>query len=346
MQFSFCSMDDGDLEMKTEIVREICDVLDSCNPYVETYRTIRERINENDSPPMRLRILRKRGRDGRRYNLPTASEVAALIVGDFDSADFDKDVIVETQSGLLQRISVFEPAYLPLQYTLLFPKGGDGYRRDIPYNEDADATQLQRLHVTQKEWIAYKIMQRETDQSTILFARKLLQQFSVDSFSCLESSRLRWLIDHQKEVRAEMYKGITEAILRGDTDPSTTGKRIVLPSTFVGGSRYMLQNYQDAMAICGWAGYPDLFITFTCNQKWPELVEFLKIYHQKPEDRPDLVSRVFKIKLDDLIKEIKIGELFGEVKSGNVHFLICLIHVGCNNISYKHINYNLFVCSI
>jgi len=52
-------MDEGDLEMKSAIVREIRDVLDSCNPYVETYRTIHERINENDSPPRRLRILRK-----------------------------------------------------------------------------------------------------------------------------------------------------------------------------------------------------------------------------------------------------------------------------------------------
>ncbi|MCI66054.1 helicase-like protein, partial [Trifolium medium] len=68
---------------------------------------------------MKLRILRKRGSDGKRYNLPTASVVAALIVGDFDATDFERDVVVEEQSGLLKRISVFEPAYLPLQYPLL-----------------------------------------------------------------------------------------------------------------------------------------------------------------------------------------------------------------------------------
>jgi len=36
----------------------------------------------------------------------------------------------------------------------------------------------------------------------------------------------------------------------------------------------------------------------------------------KPEDRPDLVSRLFKIKLNDLLKEIKRGDVFGKVKSG------------------------------
>jgi hypothetical protein len=89
-----------------------------------------------------------------------------------------------------------------------------------------------------------------------------------------------------------------------------------LPATFVGGARYMIQNYQDAMAICSWAGYPDLFITFTCNHKWPEIVDFLKTYQLKPGDRPDLVSRLFKIKLDQLIKDIKKGTLFGRVKAG------------------------------
>lgn len=157
-------------------------------------------------------------------------------------------------------MSIFEPAFLPLQYLLIFPRGEDGYRRDILYNEDADTATLQRLYVTQKEWIAYKIQQRETDESTLAFCRRLLQKFTVDSFSVIESSRLRWYRDHQKEVRAEMYKGLTEAILRGETQSTSTGKRVVLPSTFVDGSRYMIQNYQDAMAICGWAGYADLFI--------------------------------------------------------------------------------------
>jgi len=38
---------------------------------------------------------------------------------------------------------------------------------------------------------------------------------------------------------------LSEAVLRGDTNPTASGKRIVVPSTFVGGARYMIQNYQD-----------------------------------------------------------------------------------------------------
>jgi len=310
-------MDVENLHMKSSIVNILRNTLDDYNPYVQTYRTIRDTIMQSPTPSeIRLRILGKRGRDGRRYNLPTASEVATLIVGDFDAADFDRDVIVETQSGLLQRISVFEPAYLPLQYPLLFPRGEDGFRKDIPFNDEHDPSATKREYISQKEWVAYRIQQRSIEQSTILFSKRLLQQFLVDCFSTIESSRLKYIRFHQKELRASMYKGLSEAVLRGDTDPTASGKRIVLPSTFVGGARYMIQNYQDAMAICGWAGYPNLFITFTCNHKWSELVDFLKKYRLKPEDRPDLVTRLFKIKLNDLLKEIKKGDVFGKVKSG------------------------------
>jgi len=314
--FYFCRVKDNSSSLKATIVDDIMKVLDNHNPYAETYRMIREKMSENDVPILKLRILGKRGCDGRRYNLPTTSEVAALIVGDFDAADFERDIIVETQSGSLKRVLVFEPSYLPLQYPVLFPRGEDGYRKDIQLNDDSNAPTIKRKTITLREWFAYRIQQRSTEQSTLLFSRRLFHQFLVDAYSMIESSRLKWVRTHQKDLRVEMYKGLTEAILRGEITPSTAGKRIVLPSSFVGGARYMFQNYQDAMTICGWAGYPDLFITFTCNHKWPELCGFLSKYKLKSEDRPDLVCRLFKIKLDHLIKEIKKGEIFGKVKAG------------------------------
>ena len=76
----------------------------------------------------------------------------------------------------------------------------------------------------------------------------------------------------------------------------------------------MIQNYQDGMSICRWAGYPDLFITFTCNPKWPKIKSFLSlILAQWPEDRPDIIARVFKIKLDQLLHDLKHGKHFGNV---------------------------------
>ncbi|XP_035835716.1 uncharacterized protein LOC110897618 [Helianthus annuus] len=88
------------------------------------------------------------------------------------------------------------------------------------------------------------------------------------------------------------------------------------------------------MALCKCFGYPDFFITITCNPKWPEVQRFLKDTNLSPEDRPDILSRVFKIKLDSICKDLKKNHLFGKAsavvytiefqKRGLPHAHLCL----------------------
>ncbi|KAK7260437.1 hypothetical protein RIF29_26474 [Crotalaria pallida] len=132
--------------------------------------------------------------------------------------------------------------------------------------------------------------------------------------SC-EAWRLAFYRKNQDKIRQELYRGITDAISQGRTEGSSTGKRIILPASFTGGARYMMQNYQDAMAICKWAGYPDIFITFTCNPKWPEITRYLIQRSLKVEDRPDIVARIFRMKLRRLLKLLKDGKVFGPCKA-------------------------------
>ncbi|XP_020994900.1 uncharacterized protein LOC107481086 [Arachis duranensis] len=166
-----------------------------------------------------------------------------------------------------------------------------------------------------REFFAFRIQERLADGSPLLYSRRLFQQFLVDAYSMIESSRLNYIRHNQDKFRCEMYKQIKDAVLNGETTPSCKGKRIILPSSFTGGPRYMIQNYQDAMAICKVVGYPDLFITFTCNPKWPELEDFFDNRELRAEDRPDMVCRAFKVKLDCLIKDIKANRIFGRVSA-------------------------------
>ena len=73
----------------------------------------------------------------------------------------------------------------------------------------------------------------------------------------------------------------------------------VLPSTFAGSPRAMQQNNLEAMAVVAMYGKPDLFLTYSCNPKAREITENLRD-GQKSENRPDLVSRVFKLHLADM----------------------------------------------
>ena len=74
----------------------------------------------------------------------------------------------------------------------------------------------------------------------------------------------------------------------------------------------MTQNYLDAMAIVKKFGKPDYFITMTANPAWTEVITELRT-GETAANRPDLVARVFRIKLqvllDKLLKEHVLGHV-------------------------------------
>jgi len=77
-------------------------------------------------------------------------------------------------------------------------------------------------------------------------------------------------------------------------------------------------------------GKPDLFVTFTCNPKWKEITDAL-LSEQTTKDRPNLVTRVFNLKFDALLKDIKDGVL------GNVIAKIWVIEFQKRGLPHAHI---------
>jgi hypothetical protein len=277
------------------IVDTLVKMLDESNILVKLFRIARDRFKEGDIHHLRLCLIGSRSIDGREYNLPTSSEIAAIIVGDIGVENEHRDVIVEYKDGGLKRINELHPSYMALQYHLLFPYGEDGFRLGILYRNVNGRIPNTKDFVTMREYYAYRLQEREGEDHTLIYGGKLFQQFDVDAYTCIEGARLMWIRRKQRRLRIELYSGLKDAVMRGDTTPTSTGKRIVLPSNFTGSPRYMIENYQDAMAICRWAGYLNLFITFTCNAKWLEIKNFLSMNPgQKTEDRSDVVARVLR----------------------------------------------------
>ncbi|XP_072071845.1 uncharacterized protein [Arachis hypogaea] len=217
-------------------------MLDENNALAKSFRMARERFAGSNTEYVRLKLLSSREKDGKIYNLPDVSKVAALVVGDIDSLSSTRDIILERQDGRLK----------------------------------------------------------------------------LDAYTMIESEHLLYFRIYQKELRAEDYKSLKNAKSTGQTSGSSVRKRIVLPSSFIGGRHYIDGLYHDCVAICGHVGYPDLFITFTCNSEWPEIKRLLDPLHLKPVDRPDIVCRMFKMKLDMLIKDLKKERFFSKVVV-NVH---------------------------
>ena len=214
------------------------------------------------------------------------NEIAILLPSDDVITDKHKRYVTvnykqKGDTDELQFIPDTHKAYDPLQYPLILPKGQDGW------HDGLDHTCLQHIN--------FQLMERKNEDGTfvvnpILRGRSLGQQYIVDQFAKSELSRLNWIEHHQKDLRAEVYSGAKDA-MKSDR-LGNVGKRVVLPSSFLGGDRYMHQQYLDSIGLFQRFGHPHLFITMTCNPNWPEIQDNLKM-EETALDQPALVSRVF-----------------------------------------------------
>lgn len=147
---------------------------------------------------------------------------------------------------------------------------------------------------------------------------RLYQQYVVDAFAAIEQSRLWWVKTHQTLLRNELYHNLRDMVSSSDAlDPSAIGQGYVLPASFVGSSRYMQQNFYDSLALCRKIGYPDIFLTMTFNSQWDEVQQMMSLLPTKTvADCPDIIARVFKLKLNQLYDDIKNKNFFGPCVAG------------------------------
>jgi hypothetical protein len=111
---------------------------------------------------------------------------------------------------------------------------------------------------------------------------------------------------------------------------TTLGRKVILRSSFQGGEHAIGQLYHDAMARVRKFGKPNLFVIFTCNPKWKEITHTL-LLRQTAKDRLELVTQVFNLKLDALLKDIKDDVL------GNVIAKIWVIEFQKRGLPHAHI---------
>uniref|UniRef100_K3ZNF2 ATP-dependent DNA helicase n=1 Tax=Setaria italica TaxID=4555 RepID=K3ZNF2_SETIT len=285
------SEDSDDTILDLDIVNGLISMLDNCNPLVKQFRKARIRIvGAHEDDPIQL-------------NVTTVIEIAGLVVGDFSLKNYKRDIIVDSISSSLQHISCLHPAYMALQYPLLFPYGEQDFRLGISYR---------RTDLLQAD-----------QPNPHLCCGRLSFQSAVDIFACIEECRLTWIANHQDDFRCEHFQGITYAMSRGCIDGSSIGKQCVIP------------RFQDAVAIFRVHGIPHFFMTFTCNPKWLEIKETLELeYGQRPSNRPDLGYRVYHMKLSELMNDIKSCSIFGPIVADPLGYAVVeefMMHGPCGD---------------
>ena len=63
----------------------------------------------------------------------------------------------------------------------------------------------------------YLMYIRPNDQSVILQAGRLLQQYVVDNYVKIKTERLWWIRNYQNNIRAKVYQGLQDALHEGKT---------------------------------------------------------------------------------------------------------------------------------
>ena len=314
-----------------QVVESLISMFDQCNPLVKEFRMARDRLLSPTSPDVRIRLFGSSDTSADRYSLPAVNELAALIVGDISSSTHPFDIVLESCKGKFRRVPPIHPALIALQYPILFPYGDKGYQLGIRFRDGCLGCQGSRNEVSMMEFYSYYQHYRRREPNPVLCSGRLSQQYGVNAYSCVEANRLSFHFFNQKNLRSETYQGISDALCKGASTGKDVGIKTMLPASYPGSRRNLNQNYHDCMAISRAYGSPTLFTTFTCNANWPEIAEALRCEPgQKPPDRADITSRVFHMKLQEYIDDIRSGDAYGPVTA-------------CENFPYLRFSHSSFV---
>jgi len=223
----------------------------------------------------------------------------------------------------MHRISDMSEHLDPLAYVLLFPAGDPGWTPELQHQQlpeellsAADQQRYTRISPEQfyrRRLMVFPLDEKVEEQRILPHAGGLLfQQYCCDACTRKEAQALRWLRGNQNLLRAESYKGLVDAVSQPGFEAGVTkvGRQIILPATYAGGPRAMQQNYLDAMSIVKKFGKPDFFITMTASPTWPEITENLRL-GETAASRPDLVARVFHLKMRALLDELLDKKVLG-----------------------------------
>ena len=311
-----------------ETMERLQEELSDSNSYAASFRHMQEVLQEAEQasardgtamPEVTMRISSETAHDPRRYNRPAVQEVAAVFVGADGGPPSHKDIVVYPRGEAKHRVSELHSCVDPMSYVLLFPRGEPpGWCPDLQHSATHRSAAAKRTRLTTLQLYAHQLMRRVGERSSILphAGGRLFQQYCVDAYCKAEGQRLHWCRANQKKLRSEEYQVLKEWVAAepdaGSSEAHKVGRPIILPSSFIGGTRAMQMNYQDALAIVREYGKPDYFITMTANPSWPEIESNLAP-GSHAANNPDLVARVFHLKLKALLATLLTESVLGLV---------------------------------
>jgi len=141
--------------------------------------------------------------------------------------------------------------------------------------------------------------------------------------------------DDENEEHEDQDQGRGDAKVEPEYAPGS--KKTFLSDRLHGSRRHLKKLALNALAVVASEGRPDLFLTVTCNTKWPELIEALPP-GKSAFDCPMVTSLVFKHRLDSLLHNLRSGIYFNGQRTVYILRVIEYQHRG---LPHAHIVFKL-----
>ncbi|CAM4546646.1 unnamed protein product [Leuciscus chuanchicus] len=239
-----------------------------CKPYVQQFKSAIEYVTQNDNAnELKIELTaRTRRHDLHRgtVNLPSLNSDAAVIApGVTTTQQFGKLAVTLHLRG--GRLQTIDAMH-PAYDPL-------SYVLLLPQGSQGYHTEL--AGITPTCFYRYHLQVRDIAQhfNLLLCGGRLTQQYVCDMMAKIDQSEI------------------------------IPGRLTILPPTIYGSPRWYAKEFQDAMALVRIKGKPDFFLTFTCNQNWPEITGSL-FEGQQTNQRPDIIARVFHMKVEALLTDL------------------------------------------
>ncbi len=270
-------------ELDAEVLDHLQQMLNENNGYVRIFRSVRETLDDNSIPEPKIVLYANKRPDGehvRPYNLPANGVIAAIVIRNVAKSAKKNDIVLERKSVADEnsfekrfKINQTNQAYDPSRYPLLFLKRQNGWHFEVKLKNSYDKLgKATALCFYQKLFF-----EREGEVPSLLLSRDLFQQFFCDIYVKMGGERLSYIRESQQKSCASEYTNLAEKLGdgQGDFDEFEAvryGQLVVLPAKNVGSDRYFRQKRRSVVAFAVELRHPDIFMTFTCNPKWPEII--------------------------------------------------------------------------
>lgn len=350
-----------DMTILETLIDELGEYLNRYNPLVKKFKQVRDKLNDMDNDDAKNEYYmhfsadgRPKGTHERRYNVHVVTEVG-IVFDDEQPEMAHHDVVVYLRKdpqfrddGKEDSTQIFDSEnafYDPLQYPFFHPHGEPEFHNRIPYRDDS------LLNVTPRKYYQYVLQIRDdyagsalgsiAHGSMMTHGGDLYKQYICNMAFKKELRACNQMKSsaNQTKFRGATHSTLTDAFKKGNNLREHT-KGTVLPSSHSHSPKNLFLLYQDAMSIVREYKKPDLFVTFTCNSNWPEIVNNIGRWDES-KDRPIVVDRIFWAKCKELLKDIDQGA-FGEVaammytiefqKRGLPHIHILIILKECDKL--------------